>query len=226
MKEKKIFYSEAAYIVGLVLLALGASFMGKADFGFSMIVAPAYVIHAKVSEFLPFYSFGMSEYVLQALLLAVLSIVVKKVKISYFLSVVTAVIYGVILDLFISLVSFVALEGLFFQIVFYVLGVMCCTSGVAFLFNTYLPIEAYEMFVKEISRSFGIPLGKVKTIYDCLSCLFAIVLSLVLFGTLVGIGFGTVLCAIINGPIISLISKHLNKKFVFKDALPLRRSLE
>lgn len=80
MKEKKVFYSEAAYAVGIVVLALGTSMMERADFGMSMIVAPAYLIHLKVSQLLPFFSFGVSEYVFQALLLVVTALVMRRNK--------------------------------------------------------------------------------------------------------------------------------------------------
>lgn len=55
MKEKRIFYRELAYVVGIFVLALGTVFMEKADFGMSMVVAPAYLIHRKVLQFLPFF---------------------------------------------------------------------------------------------------------------------------------------------------------------------------
>ena len=102
MKGKRTFYCELAYIIGIVVLAFGTALMEKADFGMSMIVAPAYLLHLKVSEFLPFFTFGMSEYVFQAILLILLSVILRKVKKSYFLSFVTAIIYGMILDLFLS----------------------------------------------------------------------------------------------------------------------------
>lgn len=75
-----MFYSEAAYAVGIVVLALGTSMMERADFGMSMIVAPAYLIHLKVSQLLPFFSFGVSEYVFQALLLVVTALVIRRNK--------------------------------------------------------------------------------------------------------------------------------------------------
>ena len=71
MKEKRTLYCELAYFVGIVVLALGTAMMEKANFGMSMVVAPAYLIHLKVSEFLPFFSFGMSEYIFQAFLLII-----------------------------------------------------------------------------------------------------------------------------------------------------------
>ena len=78
--KKRIFYTEAAYICGIIILALGTALMERADFGVSMVVAPAYLIHLKVSELLPFFSFGMSEYVFQAVLLVLLSLVMGKLK--------------------------------------------------------------------------------------------------------------------------------------------------
>lgn len=42
---KKTFYTEWAYVAGLLLIAAGVVLMEKADFGMSMIVAPAYLLH-------------------------------------------------------------------------------------------------------------------------------------------------------------------------------------
>ena len=61
MKRKHIFYCEIAFVIGIITLAFGAALMEKADFGMSMVVVPAYLIHLKASQFLPFYTFGMSE---------------------------------------------------------------------------------------------------------------------------------------------------------------------
>ena len=69
--------------MGIILLALGTAFSEKADFGMSMVVAPAYLIHLKVSQYLPFFSFGMSEDVFQTLILIALAIVMRKVKKGY-----------------------------------------------------------------------------------------------------------------------------------------------
>ena len=75
MKRKRIFYCEPAYFLGIVVLAFGTALMEKADFGMSMVVAPAYLMHLKISEYVPWFSFGMSEYAFQALLLILLSVV-------------------------------------------------------------------------------------------------------------------------------------------------------
>ena len=225
MKGKRTFYCEIAYIVGIVILALGTALMEKADFGMSMVVAPAYLIHLKVSAFLPFFSFGMSEYVFQAFLLIILSLVMGKVKKGYFLSFVTAFLYGLVLDAAMRLVALFPFEGIAWRAALYIAGLFICSNGVALLFHTYLPPEAYELFVKELSAKFNMTIGKTKTIYDICSCVLGVVLSLCFFGEFIGIKWGTLVCALVNGWLIGRISRFMEDKFVFKEAFSLRSKL-
>lgn len=225
MKGKKIFYCEIAYIAGIIVLALGTALMEKANFGMSMVVAPAYLIHLKVSEFLPFFSFGMSEYVFQAFLLGVLSLIMGRIRKSYLLSFATAFLYGIILDAVMGVIGVLPFSGILWQVVYYTAGLVICSVGVALLFHTYFPPEAYELFVKELSQKYGLSISKTKTIYDCCSCVLGVILSLVFFGAFVGVQWGTILCAVINGWLIGQISRILEKHFDFKDAFPFRDKL-
>ena len=225
MKGKRIFYSEAAYFIGILVLALGTAFMERADFGISMVVAPAYLIHLKVSQYVPFFSFGMSEYVFQAVLLVLLSLVMGKLKKGYLLSFATAFLYGTVLDIAINLVAFFPHAGIMWQMGFYIAGLIICAIGVALLLHTYFPPEAYELVVKELSPKFNATIGKTKTIYDCCSCVFAVALSLCFFRSFVGVKWGTIVCAMINGWLIGKICGFLEKKVAFKDALSLREKL-
>ena len=45
MKRQIVFYTELAYVLGILALALGTALMERADFGVSMVVAPAYLLH-------------------------------------------------------------------------------------------------------------------------------------------------------------------------------------
>ena len=225
MKGKRILYSEPAYFVGIFVLALGTALMEKADFGMSMVVAPAYLLHLKISEYLPFFSFGMSEYVFQAVLLALLALVMGRFKTGYLLSFATAFFYGIVLDGALSLVGRIPFGGILWQIIFYCVGLVTCAIGVALLLHTYFPPEAYELFVKELSQKYNMTIAKTKTIYDCCSCLFGVVLSLCFFGRFVGVQWGTVVCAVINGWLIGKINHFLEDTFVFQDAFPFREKL-
>lgn len=226
--KKKTLYSEAAYIIGLLILALGTAFIEKANFGLSMIVAPAYLIHLKVSQLFPFFTFGMAEYCFQGLLIIILTIVLRKFRLNYLFSFITAVIYGFLLDGCMFLVQFIAADEIALRIAWYVVGVFLCTLGIALLFNTYISPEAYELLVKKISSTFGFQMYKVKFIYDISSLMLAIALSWIFFGfgSFESMGIGTVICALVNGKLIGVWSDALQESIEFKDLLKLRPFFE
>ncbi len=226
--KKRIFYTEAAYIIGLVALALGTAFMEKADFGLSMVVAPPYILHLKISEFLPFFSFGMAQYTFQAVLVILLAIFMRKIKLSYLFSFITAVLFGFLLDGVMVLTDMFSCEGLLTRIPIYAVGMLFCTFGIALLFRTYIPPEVYELFVKEVSEKHGYNIHRCKTVYDCTSCVLSVILSFAFFGFGVfrGISYGTVVCALVNGILISFFSKLLDRLFVFEDGLKLKKFFE
>ena len=219
--KKRGFYTEWAYVLGLAILALGTALMQKADYGMSMVVAPAYLVHLKISQVFPGFTFGMAEYTLQAVLLALLAVVMRRFKWSYLFSFATAVLYGFMLDGAIWLVAPVHCEGWLLRGAFFLLGMVACSLGVSLLFHTYLPPEAYELFVKEVSGKIGMDVHRFKTIYDCCSCALGIALSFAFFGFghFEGVKAGTILCALVNGWIIGRCSHLLESTFEFRDQL-------
>lgn len=225
---KKTCYTEAAYLLGIIILAIGTAFMEKADFGMSMIVAPAYLLHLKASEYLPFFSFGMAEYVLQAMILVLLCLVMRRVKRFYFFSFITAVFYGIVLDGSIGLIAGIPNHTVSLRVLYYVVGMILCTGAVSLLFHTYIAPEAYELFVKELSAQYRLPINRVKTIYDCASCVLSILLSFLFYGwwQFEGIKWGTVLCALVNGWMIGRASVLFEQVFTFRDGLPFRKYFE
>lgn len=218
---KKIFYCEASYLMGLVLLAFGASLMTRADFGLSMIIAPAFII----SEFFSFMTFGMAEYLFQAFLLILLVIFVRRFKFTYLLSFLTAVCYGLMLDGCLYLLAFLGEINIAVRIMFYLIGLFTTSLGVAFMFHTYISAEVYELFVKEVTERFGWKIGVVKTVYDCTSLVLSVVMSFAFFGFghFKGIGIGTLICALVNGRLMSAFGHILEKRYDFVDRFPLRK---
>ena len=74
MQKKKLkIPSEAVYILAVALLSLAVAMISAANFGVSMIVAPAYLLSLK----LEFLTFGQAEYVIQARIQGGVSLVVR-----------------------------------------------------------------------------------------------------------------------------------------------------
>lgn len=225
---KKIFYTELAYVAGIIALAIGTALMERADFGMSMVVAPAYLFYLKVSEYYSWFTFGMAEYCFQALLIIVLSLVTFSFKKKFLFSFATAFIYGNVLDLVIKIVGMIPNGGYVQRVIFFIVGMVICSLGVSFLFHTYITPEAYELFVKEIAEKYKAKnIHVVKTIYDCCSCLLAVIMSFSFYGFLrfEGVKAGTILCAVINGWLIGKCSAGLESIFDFKDGLNLNKKL-
>ena len=226
--KKKVMFSETAYVLGVLLLTLGTAFMEKADFGLSMVTAPAYIIHLKVSEVLTFYSFGMSGYVLQAVLLAVMAALLRKFRPAYLFAFITAVVFGFVLDGWMLLTAFIPADSFAVRAVLYAAGMLLCSAGVAMMFKTYLAPEVYDLFVKEVSAKFGIRLSKFKTCYDLASCTVSVGLSFLFFGLwqFEGVKLGTVICAFLNGWLIGRFSGLYGRLWDFRDKLPFRKYFE
>ena len=177
---KKKFSAELAYVLGIVFVAIGVVLMEKADFGVSMVVAPAYLLYRALSPTWSFVTFGMAEYCLQAVLLLV-----------------TAFLWQ--------------------RAIYYVVGMLFCSAGVSAMFHTYISPEVYELFVKEVSGHFRVDINKFKTGYDCVSSLIGVAMSFLVFGLwhFVGVSWGTILCALINGTIIGRFSAFYEKHWTF-----------
>ena len=226
--KKLVIHTEFAYLLGLFLLAWGTALTEWGGYGISMVVAPAYVLHKALVVALPWFSFGVAEYVLQALVLGMMLLVLRKFKFTYLLSFATALIYGILLDLgmklFYNVFPVIPLEWQ--SILAYIGGDLAVCAGIALIFQSYLPPEVYELFVKEIATKTGLKIHMFKIVYDCTSLLISILMSFALFGSLQGIDIGTICCAFINGMMIKLFSNFYDRNFVFKDGLPLRKKFE
>ena len=222
-KSKKIAgMGELAYVLGVILCALGVCFSAKSGFGVSMVVAPAYVLHCKLEPLLPFFSFGVAEYVLQGGLILLLCPFVGRFKKKFLLSLGTAVFYGVVLDFWRMLFGTEVPNELWQRAFFCGLGGCITAFAIALLLRTYLPQQGYELVVKELSDRYGWAMGRVKWIYDMSSLVVAILLMLLLFGefSFSMIGAGTLLLTLVNTPLITGFGKLLDRFFVFTPSFP------
>ena len=216
--KKLVWHSEAVYITAVVMLAFAVAMLTAANFGVSMIVAPAYLLSLRVS----FLSFGQAEYVIQALLFVVLCLVLRRFRVVYLFSFFTGLFYGAVLDLWRLLPCFdpqVTPPGsmaLWLRIVMFVGGVLLTSLSVALFYKTYLYPQVNDLFVKAVTRKYGnkkVPLNNFIYLYFLLN---ALVLTFAFFGKPMGVSFGTLLMAVCNGTVIGLFGKGIDRLFVIQ----------
>ena len=213
--------SEIVFIIANVLLALAVSVVSTADFGLSMIVAPAYILHLKIG-----ITFGQAEYVVGAILFIIFCIVVKRVKLIYFFAFLTCLFYGAVLDLFRLIPAFnptITPPGsmdLWLRIIYFVVGELLTAFSVALSFKCYIFPQVTDFFVKGITETYALNQGKFKWGYDASMFLIALIMTLAFFGRFEGIKFGTIILTLVNGPILALMSKLIDRFIDINTAFP------
>ena len=224
MKKIKL-PTEIAYILGLALIALGTCFMTKADFGLTMLAAPAYLLHILLTTNIsPFFTFGRCEMFMEIFMIILMSIIIKKFKFGFLFSMVAGVIYGLMLDLWILIFKDLTVVTFFSRAFLFILSELFIALGIALIFKSYFPPAAYEFFVKEVSAYFNISIPVYKTGFDITFFFFFFIMSFAMFGFghFEAIGIGTVIIALVNGALIGFFTTILDKIFSYIDVLPLR----
>jgi len=221
--KKIVFHEEVAYLIALVLIALSVAIVAASDFGVSMIVGPAYILSLKFTVL----TFGQAEYVVQGVLFVLMCILVRKVKPAFFFSFITCLIYGVILDAWRAVIPAfnpsVTTPGDFsmpVRILMFVVGTLLTEFAVALIIKVYVCPQVYDYFVKVISKHFNLNFAKFKTFFDTSCLVLSVVLTLIFFGEIRGIGIGTLITTAINGTAIGFFGHMLDKFFEFKPLLP------
>lgn len=224
-KTKKI--SELLWLFGILFVSLGVCLCNKADLGVSMIAAPSFIVAEALSVVCPFFSVGVTEYVLQGVLLILMCAIMRKFHWIYLTSFIVAVLYGYTINLFLFLLKDVVITAVYLRWLVLLVGIFLIGFGVACFFRTYLPLQVYELFVAEISKRFSLKLSKVKLVFDFSLLALSLILVFTLFGdansfdwssiyyhSYHNVGLGTLVITVLNSPVISLCGKVIDKFFV------------
>lgn len=228
--------SELLWVFGIVFVALGVAICSKADLGVSMIAAPAFVISEAINPLWSGFSVGVTEYLIQGILLIILCVVIRKFNWRYLLAFLVAVIYGYTLDLFLLILASVNFNEVWLRWIMLIVGDIVTAFGVACFFKTYMPLQVYELFVAKSASTFNININVSKSIFDKSLLIISIVLALTLFGDVTtfdwstiyyksfhSIGLGTIVTTLINSPLINASSKFIDAVF---DPTPMFPKLE
>ncbi len=218
--------SELLWLFGVVFVALGVAICSKADLGVSMIAAPAFVVYEAIAPLWNGFSVGMTEYILQGVLLLLMCLVIRRFRWQYLLAFAVAVLYGYTLNFFLFLFGGVSFDAVWLRFLMLIVGDIITAFGVACFFRTYMPLQVYELFVAELAARFRWNINKVKWTFDLSLLALSLVLAFTLFedaGTFAwstiwyssfhSIGFGTLITTAINSPLIAWMGKGIDRIF-------------
>lgn len=202
--------SELVYVLAILLLGLGVAFTSIANFGVSMIAAPAYLLSLKTNLL-----FGQCEMIIQGIVFLVFCFLVGRIRISYFWSFLTCVLYGFALDFWRMLLPS-EVSSFAFEILFFIVGVLLTAFSIALFFRTYLYPAVFDFFVKGLCHEKQLSSTKFKIIFDFSCLFFSLFFSFFLFHKLKGIGIGTVIMTFVNGALIGFFGKIIDRFFEVK----------
>lgn len=203
--------SELVYLLSLALLALAVSLTAAADFGVSMIVAPAYIVSLKW----PALTFGQAEYIVQGIVFVGFCAVMRRVRPLYLVSFVTGLLYGVMLDAWRLIPALsptaVGTAPMPVRIALLLVGMVLTSFSIALIFRVYIYPQVYDFFVKGVAVRYHLNRTRFKQIFDASCLLVSVAMSLLLFGKFHGIGLGTLLMTVCNGFIIGFFDRLFGK---------------
>lgn len=210
--EIKKKYNLINWILGNLICMLGIACATKSNFGLSMIAAGPYILHIYFKELFTWFTQGTAEYIYEAILLVVLTIILRKFEFKYLLTFVEALITGLVLDgWFLVLGGNSPASSISSRIIFLILGLLITALGVAFFFRTNYPLQVYDLAVVKIAEKYGFSQSKTKFAYDMVMLLISLTLSFTLTHKLTGMGIGTIITTLLNASIISFWSKLIDR---------------
>ncbi len=216
MSKKKIRLSrELMFVLGMVFLPFSVTLCTKANLGMSMIAAPTYIISEKTP-----LTYGQTEYIFQAIVLLIMCLIIHKFKWSYLTSFLSALIYGTVLDFFIWLLKDWDVSALWLRVLVFAGGIVCCAIGVAMFLCTYLAPCAYDYLVRMVVEERKFDLKKTKLTNDFIYLALSVGLSLALFHGFVGVTWGTLVIAVVNGNLITFVFNLFQKHIEFYNHFP------
>lgn len=210
---------ELALAVVVVINSFGVVLMLHSGSGISAISSVPYAF----SAVFPAVSLGTWTYLFQALLIAGLMVLRKKLVVPYLFSFAVGFVFSRLLDFYEGWVYRLLPTALGLRVAYFFVSYFLMCLGIALSNRCGLPVIPTDLFPRELAAITGWPYARVKIGFDvtCL-CTTALVTFLGL-GRIQGLGIGTVAAAFTMGKTISLIGAWLDRHVRFESVLSRAR---
>ncbi len=192
-------------LAGLFLMGLGISLVTRSYLGTPPISSVPYV----VSQIFP-VTYGECAFLL-GLLFVLLEILIlgREFPKAQFLQVFVGLVLGVFIDLGMILTGFAVPDGYPGELLALALGCAVIALGVYMMVSADILLHPADAVVRLIAKKTGRRFGTTKICFDTSLCCIAALISFSAFGTVKGLGAGTVISAFLVGFIVTVIGSIL-----------------
>ncbi|MBQ6098397.1 MAG: hypothetical protein IJL02_00855 [Methanobrevibacter sp.] len=188
------------------MISLGAAISIKANLGTAPLISIPYVC-SLISKL----SVGTVTFIFNIILISIQIILLKKdFEKRQLLQIVMGTIFSACIDFSLMLVSFLNPIDYISQILVLLISCVVIALGVLLEVKTevvYLPADG---FIYAISKVLNREFAKVKPYVDTSMVIIAAAASIIFLGYLAGVREGTIISAIIIGPIVNLLKNYLD----------------
>ena len=203
---KQILKRYLYFILGVAINSFGVAFITKSALGTSQISSVPYVLSLRF----PSVSFGMTTFFVNLLFILIQAVLLKKnFQTVQFLQVAVNVLFSVLIDVSMTLLSFFQPEAFGLRIVSLLAGCVILAVGISIEVAPDVLVVPGEGAVRAISQTTGLKFGSVKVYFDVSLIVIASALSFLFFGRLNGVGLGTVISALTVVKFVNIVNLHL-----------------
>lgn len=194
------------YLLSLFIISLGASLSIKANLGTSPLICLPYV-----SSLITKFTVGEVMFVFTVLFILIQVILLRKdFEKRQYLQLIIGTIFSFFIDFSLMLINFINPVGYVNQMLLLLISCVVVAFGVLLEIKTeivYLPADGV---IVAISKVVKVEFPKVKPFVDTSMVIIAAILSIIFLGYLAGVREGTIISAVIIGPIVKMLKKYLD----------------
>lgn len=189
----------ACFACGVMINSFAIALITKGDMGTSQISSVPYVLSLRFP-----LSFGMMTFIMNMVFIAL-----------QLLQILVNVLFSTMIDVGMSLLSFLTPTTLWQRLLCVAAG--CCIMGFGIMIEVSPNVLMVpgEGIVRALSIVTHAKYGTTKIVFDITLIAIAVVLSFAFFGTLQGVGLGTVISALCVGSVIN----GVNRVFAFPERI-------
>lgn len=204
--SKYTFRRYLLFVASLFINAFGIAFITKALLGTSPITSVTYVL----SLFTPF-TMGIWTILLNLLFVVLEPFLMTRKDLRedlrmYLLQIPISFCFGLFIDFSMFMLSWLEPSVYVMQVTVLLIGCIILALGIALEVKANAAMMAGEYFVKTITRRFHGEFGYVKLGFDITLLTIACILSLVFLSDIQGVREGTVVSALLVGPIVHFVN--------------------
>ena len=194
------------YLISLFIISLGASLSIKANLGTSPLICLPYVCSLIVN-----LSLGVVIFVITVIYILIQIILLgRDFEKRQYLQFIIGSIFSFFVDFSLMLVNFINPSNYISQLLLLLISCVVIAFGVLLEIQTevvYLPPDGIIVAIaKVLNKEFS----KVKLYVDTSMVVMSAILSFVFLGYLVGVREGTVISALIIGPIVKILKNYFD----------------